>query len=315
MIKIEKLSVAFDGAEVVKNVTIEIADGEIVGVVGESGSGKSVTALTLMGLSKEDAVITSGRVLFDEVVLAEAGKPKNKALYRKYQGDDMTMIFQEPMTSLNPTQRVGMQVEEVLKLHTTMTKEARKVKVLETFRAVGLKDAERVYRSYPHQLSGGMRQRVMIAMAIILNPKLLVADEPTTALDVTVQNQIITLLKEINETQQNAMLFITHDLNLARRLCDKIVVMKDGEIVESGTPEEIFGEPKEAYTKRLIEAVPSRMQKKVKRGGTEEILRVEHLDVFYPSGDNSLFSKKEKNHIVKDASFTLRKGEVLGLVG
>ena len=296
MIKIENLSVAFEGAEVVKNVTIEIADGEIVGVVGESGSGKSVTALTLMGLSKEDAVITKGRILFEDVVLAEAGKPKNKALYRKYQGDEMTMIFQEPMTSLNPTQRVGMQVEEVLKLHTKMSKEERKAKVLETFSAVGLKDAERVYRSYPHQLSGGMRQRAMIAMAIILKPKLLVADEPTTALDVTVQNQIITLLKEINEVQQNAMLFITHDLNLARRLCDKIVVMKDGEIVESGTPDQIFNAPREAYTKRLIEAVPSRMTKKIKHGSAEEILRVEHLNVFYPNGDNSLFSRKEKKN-------------------
>jgi len=315
MIKIENLSVAFDGAEVVKNVTIEIAEGEIVGVVGESGSGKSVTALTLMGLAAENAVITSGRVLFENVVLAEAGKVKNKALYRKYQGDDMTMIFQEPMTSLNPTQRVGMQVEEVLKLHTIMSKEERKEKVLETFVAVGLKDAEKVYRSYPHQLSGGMRQRAMIAMAIILKPKLLVADEPTTALDVTVQNQIIALLKEINEKQKNAMLFITHDLNLARRLCDRIVVMKDGCIVEQGAPEQIFQSPREAYTKRLIEAVPSRMEKKVKRSCKEEILRVEHLDVFYPSGDNSLFSKKEKHHVVKDASFSLRKGEVLGLVG
>ena len=155
----------------------------------------------------------------------------------------------------------------------------------------------------------------MIAMAIILRPKLLVADEPTTALDVTVQNQIITLLKEINEKQKNAMLFITHDLNLARRLCDRIVVMKDGCIVEQGTPEQIFKTPREAYTKRLIEAVPSRMQKKVQRNCTEEILRVEHLDVFYPSGANSLFAKKEKNHVVKDVSFSLRKGEVLGLVG
>ena len=315
MIKIENLSVAFDGTEVVKNVTIEIGEGEIVGVVGESGSGKSVTALTLMGLVAEDAVLTGGRIVFGDVVLVEAGKPKDKALYRKYQGDDMTMIFQEPMTSLNPTQRVGMQVEEVLKLHTTLSKEERKTKVLETFLSVGLKNAEKVYGSYPHQLSGGMRQRVMIAMAIILRPKLLVADEPTTALDVTVQNQIITLLKEINEKQKNAMLFITHDLNLARRLCDRIVVMKDGCIVEQGTPEQIFKTPREAYTKRLIEAVPSRMQKKVQRNCTEEILRVEHLDVFYPSGANSLFAKKEKNHVVKDVSFSLRKGEVLGLVG
>ena len=315
MIKIENLSVAFDGAEVVKNVTIEIAEGEIIGVVGESGSGKSVTALTLMGLAAEDAVITSGRILFGDVVLAEAGKSKDKALYRSYQGNEMTMIFQEPMTSLNPTQRVGMQVEEVLKLHTRMGKEERKALVLETFASVGLKNVEKVYRSYPHQLSGGMRQRVMIAMAIILKPKLLVADEPTTALDVTVQNQIIALLKEINEKQKNAMLFISHDLNLARRLCDRIVVMKDGCTVEQGATEQIFNAPQEAYTKRLIEAVPSRMQKKIQRSGTEEILRVEHLDVFYKDGDNSLFSKKEKHHVVKDASFSLYKGEVLGLVG
>lgn len=315
MIKIENLSVAFDGAEVVKNVTVEIGDGEIIGVVGESGSGKSVTALTLMGLAAEDAVITSGRIRFDDVILAEAGKKKDKVLYRKYQGDEMTMIFQEPMTSLNPTQRVGAQVEEVLKLHTDLSKEDRKRLVLETFLAVGLKDSEKVYRSYPHQLSGGMRQRVMIAMAIILKPRLLVADEPTTALDVTVQNQIITLLKEINESQKNAMLFITHDLNLAKRLCDRIVVMKDGCVVEQGTTEQIFGNPKDGYTKRLIEAVPSRMQKKEKRGSAEEILRVEHLNVFYPSGDNRLFAKKQKVHVVHDANFTLRKGEVLGLVG
>lgn len=315
MIKIDHLSVAFDGAEVVKDVTIEIADGEIVGVVGESGSGKSVTALTLMGLIAEDAVLTSGKILFDDVVLAEAGKAKDKALYRRYQGDEMTMIFQEPMTSLNPTKRVGAQVEEVLILHASMTKEERKQKVLDTFLSVGLKDAVKVYDSYPHQLSGGMRQRVMIAMAIILKPRLLVADEPTTALDVTIQNQIIALLKEINENQKNAMLFITHDLNLARRLCDRIVVMKDGCIVEQGETEQIFGTPKEAYTKRLMDAVPSRVQKKVPRTCREEILRVEHLNVFYPSGNNSLFARKKKHHVVKDASFTLHKGEVLGLVG
>lgn len=315
MIKIDHLSVAFDGTEVVKNVTIEIGDGEIVGVVGESGSGKSVTALTLMGLVAEDAVLTSGRILFDDVVLAEAGKMRDKALYQKYQGDEMTMIFQEPMTSLNPTKRVGAQVEEVLKLHTKLSKEEMKEKVLKTFASVGLKDTKKVYDSYPHQLSGGMRQRVMIAMAIILKPKLLVADEPTTALDVTIQNQIIALLKEINEKQKNAMLFITHDLNLARRLCHRIVVMKDGCIVEQGETKQIYEAPKEAYTRRLMEAVPSRIQKKVPRVSGEEILRVEHLDVYYPAGSNSLFARKEKNHVVKDAGFTLHKGEVLGLVG
>lgn len=315
MIRIENLSVAFDGAEVVKNVTIEIEDGEIVGVVGESGSGKSVTALTLMGLVSDEAEITSGSIRLNDTLLAVAGKKRDKALYRKYQGDEMSMIFQEPMTSLNPTQRVGAQVEEVLKLHTQLDKEARRQKVLETFSAVGLKNPQKVYESYPHQLSGGMRQRAMIAMAIILKPKLLVADEPTTALDVTIQNQIIALLKEINEKQQNAMLFITHDLNLAKRLCNRIVVMKDGVIVEQGETKRVFEQPQEAYTKRLMEAVPSRIHKKEPRNCTKEILRVNDLNVYYPLGSNSLFAKKGKNHVVKDASFVLHKGEVLGLVG
>ena len=261
MIRIENLSVAFDGPEVVKNVTLELRDGEILGVVGESGCGKSVTALTLMGLVSETARVTSGRILFDDVTLLEAGKPRDKVLYRSYQGDQMSMIFQEPMTSLNPTQRVGRQVDEVLRLHTKLTPDERKEKVLESFQAVGLKEGDKVYSSYPHQLSGGMRQRVMIAMAVILKPRLLVADEPTTALDVTIQNQIIALLREINEKQKNAMLFITHDLNLARKLCHRVAVMKDGCVVEQGETEQIFENPAQDYTRKLIEAVPSRVKK------------------------------------------------------
>ena len=209
MIKIENLSVAFDGTEVVKHVNLEVTDGEILGIVGESGSGKSVTALTLMGLVSYTATVTTGRILVDDCVLREAGKKVDKALYRTMQGDSMSMIFQEPMTSLNPTQKVGRQVEEMLKLHTVLEKEERKQKVLETFEAVGLKNAPTVYDSYPHQLSGGMRQRVMIAMAIILHPDLVVADEPTTALDVSIQNQIVSLLKEINTKENNSMIFIT----------------------------------------------------------------------------------------------------------
>ena len=234
MIKIENLSVAFDDVEVVKKVNFEIADGEILGVVGESGSGKSVTALTMMGLVSPTAKITSGKVLFNDTVLLEAGKPKNKKLYREYQGDKMSMVFQEPMTSLNPTQKVGKQVEEMLTLHVReYESDVRKEKVLEALNSVGLHEVDKVYDSYPHQLSGGMRQRVMIAMAIILHPDLVVCDEPTTALDVSVQTQIIALLKEINQKEKNSMLFITHDLNLARRLCNRVIVMKDGEIVEA----------------------------------------------------------------------------------
>ena len=272
MIKIKHLSVAFDGPEVVKDVSFEIGDGEILGVVGESGSGKSVTALTLMGLVAETARVTSGEIYYDDQLLLEAGVPRNTALYREYQGQKMSMVFQEPMTSLNPTMKVGAQVEEVLILHDRQgssietkkeskapeakkglagwhqrqreEKERRKARVLDALRRVGLRDVERVYDCYPHQLSGGMRQRVMIAMAVILHPGLIIADEPTTALDVTVQNQIIDLLKKINQEQKNSLLFITHDLNLARRLCDRILVMQDGCIVEEGITEEIFSDPR-----------------------------------------------------------------------
>lgn len=344
MIKIEDLSVAFDDTEAVKHVSLGLVDGEVLGVVGESGSGKSVTALTLMGLVSDSARITSGRVLFDDVVLREAGRPCDKMLYRKYQGARMSMVFQEPMTSLNPTQRVGRQVEEMLRLHTELKAEEMKRKVLEAFQSVGLKDVEKIYSCYPHQLSGGMRQRVMIAMAVILHPRLIVADEPTTALDVTIQNQIIELLREINRKENNAMLFITHDLNLARRLCNRIAVMKDGEVVELGGTEDVFQNPREDYTKRLIEAVPSRMKPKrvwgasAEKGGLQEdpliiterqtkeghpagrtekcpILQVKNLSVFYKDGNNSLFSRKKKQCVVSGAEFELYPGESLGLVG
>ena len=325
MIEIENLSVAFDGTEVVKQVTFKIEDGEILGVVGESGSGKSVTALTLMGLVSDSAQITSGRIVFDNTVLREAGKPVNKALYRKFQGDCMSMIFQEPMTSLNPTQKAGKQVEEMLKLHSSLEKDKRKGRVLEAFASVGLQDPERVYDSYPHQLSGGMRQRVMIAMAIILHPDLVVADEPTTALDVTIQNQIVELLKEINEKERNSMLFITHDLNLARRICHRIIVMKDGCVVEEGKTEEIFEHPKEAYTRKLIEAVPSRLKPRTSvrarrigeaaQAKDQAILSVEDLSVFYKEGGNSPFSKKKQKCAVEHVTFEVYQGESLGLVG
>ncbi len=379
MITIEDLSVNFGRTEAVRHVSLEIPDGEILGVVGESGSGKSVTALTLMGLVSDEATVSSGKILYDDVVLQEAGKPRDKALYRRYQGDQMSMVFQEPMTSLNPTWRVGGQVEEMLRLHSLpayskdgdagkgpgtegrirfcyskQKRQEMKRLVLETFAAVGLREPERVYDCYPHQLSGGMRQRVMIAMAIILHPRLIVADEPTTALDVTVQNQIIDLLRRINEKQHNAMLFITHDLNLARRICHRIAVMKDGRVVEIGTPQEIFDHPRKDYTRNLIEAVPSRMKRRgrilnASHSNTdrcniageacdmhnkdiltqsavcgngesgqirqEPVVIVKNLQVYYQEGGNSLFSRGKKNHVVRDADFEIRKGEILGLVG
>ncbi len=336
MIKIENLSVCFGSTKAVQNVNLELAEGEILGVVGESGSGKSVTALTLMGLESADAEITSGRVLFNDTVLAEAGRAKDRALYREYQGARMSMIFQEPMTSLNPTKRVGVQVEEMLKLHTELAGQERRARVLESFESVGLKDAGMLYNCYPHQLSGGMRQRVMIAMAVILHPDLIVADEPTTALDVTIQSQIIALLREINEKEKNAMLFITHDLNLARRICHRIAVMKDGRVVETGSAEEIFASPREEYTKKLIQAIPSRVE--VRHGGSagnrkepeaagqsdtaaqsedmsRPVVEVHDLNVYYQEGRNSLLGRKKKRCVVAGADFVIYRGEVLGLVG
>ena len=227
------------------------------------------------------------------------------------------MIFQEPMTSLNPTKKAGIQVDEIVRLHTDFEKEERYEKVLETFQAVGLKDAKKVYDSYPHQLSGGMRQRVMIAMAVILHPDLIIADEPTTALDVTIQTQIVELLKDINKSEQNAMLFITHDLNLARRICHKIVVMKDGVVVEADETEKIFMHPKEAYTRNLIEAVPSRLKPRVsvKKESNAKVLTVKNLSVYYEDRSNSIFKKKEKQYAVEHVSFDVYEGESLGLVG
>ncbi len=326
MIRIENLSVAFDGPEVVKNVSLTIEDAEILGVVGESGSGKSVTALTLMGLAASNARVTTGKIYYDDTLLLEAGKPRDNGLYREFQGDKMSMVFQEPMTSLNPTKKAGTQVEEMLILHAKgMTREERREKVLETFRNVGLQDAERVYGCYPHQLSGGMRQRVMIAMAVILHPGLIVADEPTTALDVSVQNQIMDLLQKINREQKNSLLFITHDLNLARRLCGRIAVMQDGRVVESGPTEEIFENPRQDYTKKLIAAVPKRIGKKKmdqKEGREPEkpperkkLAEIRDLSVFYRESTGSLFGRSRKKCVVEHADFQIYRGEILGLVG
>ena len=224
MIKLENLSVSFGKTEVVKNVNLEINDGHILGIVGESGSGKSVMSLSIMGLLPTTANV-SGTIEIDK----EVSNIKDSSHLKK--GVQMAMVFQEPMTSLNPTMKIGSQVEEMLKLHTDLDKLARKAKVLESLKSVGLKESEKVYKSYPHELSGGMRQRVMIAIAVILEPKLIIADEPTTALDVTVQNQIIKLLSDINKKKNNSMIFITHDLNLARKLCTDIAVMKNGIVV------------------------------------------------------------------------------------
>ena len=234
MLQINNFSVGIKEKIIVDSLTLEIGDGEVVGLVGESGSGKSMTALGIMGLLPHTAEVMSGEILLDSRNLLA----KSAQEMRNLRGRDISMIFQEPMTSLNPTMKVGKQLMEVFAVHSEKyLKGEAQNKVLEVLKSVGLNDSRRVFDSYPHELSGGMRQRAMIAMAMLLRPKLLIADEPTTALDVTVQKQILDMLIELKEReggQKMSILFITHDLELARHFCDRIAVMKDGAIVEQG---------------------------------------------------------------------------------
>lgn len=238
--------------KVVEDVSIQLEEGEILGIVGESGSGKSMTALAVAGLLSRKDMKKTGEILFDGEDLLSMKRSE----LRKFQGNEIGIIFQEPMTALNPTMKIGKQVEEALHIHFEMSNEEEKKLALEWLDKVELEDVERVYDSYPHELSGGMRQRVMIAAAMVSGPRLLIADEPTTALDVTVQAQIIKLLKKINKERNTAIMFISHDLSLVKQLCHKVVVMKKGKIVETGICEEVFEHPKEEYTKQLIAAIP-----------------------------------------------------------
>lgn len=245
---------------VVFDFDLELREGEIVGLVGESGSGKSMSALAIAGLLSRRDMRKKGQILFQGKDLLTC----ERSALRSIQGNQISMIFQEPMTSLNPVKRIGWQVEESLRLHTNMTGQERYEKVIEVLRKVELEEPEKIYRQYPHELSGGMRQRVMIAAAMICNPQILIADEPTTALDVTIQAQIVQLLKRINQEKKTSILFISHDLSLVKQLCQRVLVMKGGYVVESGEVEEIFHHPKEEYTRKLIEAIPQVVRKQNK---------------------------------------------------
>jgi len=248
--------------EVLHGVNLHMDAGERLGLVGESGSGKSVTALAVAGLLRRSSATVTGEILFEGRNLLAC--PRDEM--RKIQGRDIGMIFQEPMTSLNPLMKVGRQIEEVLRIHTDKSPAECKALALEVMEKVGLPDPPMTYEKYPHQLSGGQRQRAMIAAAFIIDPKLLLADEPTTALDVTVQAQIIELLKRINVNRGIGLLFISHDLHVVRKLCTRVAVMRGGYIVETGPTEEIFHNPQHEYTKRLIAAIPTREKRKRSHG-------------------------------------------------
>ena len=258
MLDIRDLSVVFTDRKepftAVDKFNLQMEEGEVVGIVGESGSGKSMTAHALMGLIQSRYAHISGQALFEGTDLLSL-RPKE---LREYQGEELSIIFQEPMTSLNPTMRIGKQVEESLYIHERLSRAERRARALDAMALAGLSDPEAVYGQYPHQLSGGMRQRVMIAAALVLRPRLLIADEPTTALDVTIQAQILETLKDINRKEGTAILFISHDLGVIRALCRRVVVMKSGKIVEFGPVDQVFHHPREDYTKLLISSRPTR---------------------------------------------------------
>ncbi len=256
LLEVNDLKVSFftyaGEVKAVRGISYELKPGEVMGIVGESGSGKSVSSYALMGIIPDPGKVIGGTISFDGKDITNLSEKE----LLKIRGKDIGMIFQDPMTSLNPVYTVGNQIDETLKKHTDLNKEQRKERMIELFKLVGINQPEKRIRQYPHEFSGGMRQRVMIAMALSCNPKLLIADEPTTALDVTIQAQILELMKELKDKINMSIIFITHDLGVIADICDKVSVMYAGNIIETGTIDEIFYEPKHPYTWGLLKSIP-----------------------------------------------------------
>lgn len=343
LLNINNLEISFkrekDFFAVIKKISYVLNSNEILGIVGESGSGKSVSSLAIMGLLPPNiSKISNGEILFEGKNVAELSQKELQNL----RGKAISMIFQEPMSSLNPSLKCGFQVAEILHQHTNLTKKEIKTEVLQLFERVKLPNPEKIYDSYPHQISGGQKQRVMIAMAIACKPKILIADEPTTALDVTVQNEIIQLLKEIQQETGMSILFISHDLALVSEIANRVLVMYKGEIVEQGDAKQVFQNPEHIYTKALISSRPS-LEVRLKRLPTikdylensvkseiisseerqksheklynqDPILEVKNVEKEYFS-TAGLFGRKTGFKAVNDVSFKIYEGETLGLVG
>ena len=293
----------------VKDATFTVAKGETVALVGESGSGKSVTALSTVKLLPDSATVT-GSVLYHGREMLGASENE----LRKVRGNDISFIFQEPMTSLNPLHTIERQITESLALHQGLSGEAARARVLELLLKVGIRDGESRLSAYPHQLSGGQRQRVMIAMALANGPELLIADEPTTALDVTIQAQILDLLAELKSSEGLSLLFITHDLNIVRRIADRVCVMQGGEIVEQGVTAEIFDNPRHPYTQKLLAAEAKGLPVPV-APDAPVVLQTEALRVWFPITRGFLRTTVGHVKAVNDATLTVRAGETLGVVG
>jgi len=295
----------------VENINISVKAGEIVCVVGESGSGKSVTAFNVMGLLPRGLKTTQGQILLEDDEDVLKASPER---LRDLRGTRMAMIFQEPMTALNPVMRVGEQIAEVLQIHTDMSGAERRKRVLEMLKLVHLPDPERLIDAYPHQVSGGQRQRIMIAAALTLDPGLLIADEPTTALDVTTQARILQLVREMQERRGTGVLFITHDFGVVAEIADRVVVMQKGHVVEQGTRDEILRRPQQPYTKMLIASVPSIKPPPYVAPRGDVILSAKRLNKTYGK-KGFLFGGGRVVHAVKDVDLDVRRGETLGIVG
>ncbi len=315
LLSVRDLSVAFtQGGHdtlAVDRISFDIAQGETVALVGESGSGKSVSALSILKLLPyPPASHPSGQILFNGEDLLD----KDETDLRRVRGNDITMIFQEPMTSLNPLHTIEDQIGEVLKLHQGMGDKAARQRTLALLEEVGIREPEKRMSAYPHQLSGGQRQRVMIAMALANKPKLLIADEPTTALDVTVQAQILELLAELKSAQGMSMLFITHDLGIVRKIADRVCVMTGGKIVETGPTKEIFDNPQHAYTRHLLAAEPKGNPPSANLSA-EPVMHGEQIKVWFPIKQG--FLRRTVDHVkaVDGIDVTIRAGQTLGVVG
>jgi peptide/nickel transport system ATP-binding protein len=315
VLEIRDLSVALPpGADrplAVEGVNLKLYPRETLCIVGESGSGKSVTAFAIMGLLAKALKPAGGEIWFDNRDLLKAGP----AELRELRGNRMSMVFQEPMTALSPTMKVGRQIEETLRIHTRMSQAERRNRTLELMKLVNIPTPHLLSGRYPHQLSGGQRQRVMIAMALALEPALLIADEPTTALDVTTQAQILDLIKTIQQRSNAAVLFVTHDFGVVADIADRVAVMQSGRIVETGTVQEVLRAPQHAYTRSLLAAIPG-LRNRANRtldANAPNVLEVEHLSKVYRS--TGLTLRRSETRAVEEANLVIRRGETLAIVG
>ncbi|MET3600788.1 ABC transporter ATP-binding protein [Martelella mangrovi] len=300
-----------DRPHAVENLTLDIHPREIVCIVGESGSGKSITSFTTMGLLPKALKPSAGEVVFDGRDVLKL----SSAEHARLRGKRMAMVFQEPMSALNPCYTVGNQIEEMFEQHTALGAAERKARTIRLLEEVRLPEPERIYASYPHQLSGGQRQRIVIAMALALDPALLIADEPTTALDLSTQAQILHLFKELREKHSAGIMFVTHDFDVVAEIADKVIVMQHGRIVEQGPAEEVLNRPRHPYTRKLIDAVPRRAAEE-DRGLAKKppVLTVAGLQKTYRT-KKTMFKPAREVHACKDIEFSVREGETLGIVG